>query len=489
MHGLPRRAQAYIVAVIAAGTVALWMTLPRQVSSERILALAAFSLFATVAELRPVHMTKRGIYTVVAAFHIAAFLLFGGPEAAWVAVAASVIADFAQKKPWYRWTFNAAQYALAVIAGGAVFSTLAPVFDRGSLVLWPSLPALVGGILTYYSLNVGLVTTVVALSRRIPVIRLLPAAFKNAVMLFWATAALGILFAQVYLVQPASVVLLALPMVIIHNALTNAAALRQTALDTLAALADMVDRRDPYTFAHSQRVSAYSESIARAMGLAEDQVDEIEWAARVHDVGKIGIPDAILHKPGRLTPDEWQVMAFHPVAGAELAARLRAYDAGAELVRHHHERWDGTGYPDRLAGTAIPLGARIIACADTFDAITTDRPYRAGRTVAEALEELQASAGGQLDPAVVDAALVALANAVPPPSALRALAAAPGGPPREDPAEAVPKAEPASAKPRQRTSARPGSGPPAHPPQVGCPPKAGAGTPALAHRASPVRER
>ena len=174
--------------------------------------------------------------------------------------------------------------------------------------------------------------------------------------------------------------------------------------EVLEQLSASLEARDPYTHGHSRRVTRLAEAIARGMGLPKEDVARIRTAAAVHDVGKLRTPRAVLNKPGRLNDDEFAAIKRHPVDGAEMVAEL-GDDALTAMVRHHHERLDGSGYPDGLAGEAIPLGARIIAVADTFDAITSTRPYRPGAQHQKALEVLRKESGGQLDPVAVTAFL------------------------------------------------------------------------------------
>jgi HD-GYP domain-containing protein (c-di-GMP phosphodiesterase class II) len=142
---------------------------------------------------------------------------------------------------------------------------------------------------------------------------------------------------------------------------------------------------------------------AQALGLPPDEVERVRHASELHDVGKVAIPDAILGKPGPLTEEEWAFVRRHPVIGERIVLAAPALAPVASLVRSSHERWDGAGYPDGLHGDAVPLSARIVAVADAFAAMTSGRPYRAARTVEEALDELRREAGAQFDPAVVDA--------------------------------------------------------------------------------------
>ncbi|HET6449578.1 MAG TPA: HD-GYP domain-containing protein [Conexibacter sp.] len=172
---------------------------------------------------------------------------------------------------------------------------------------------------------------------------------------------------------------------------------------TVRALADAVEARDAYTARHAERVSAYGLEIARVCGMDAADDPDLEFGFLLHDIGKIAISDAILYKPGRLTDDERDDMRRHPVIGEEIVRGIDFLAGARQVVRSHHERWDGAGYPDRLAGEQIPLAARVFAVADTFDALTSDRPYRAAASFREARCVIAAAAGTQFDPTVADA--------------------------------------------------------------------------------------
>lgn len=180
-------------------------------------------------------------------------------------------------------------------------------------------------------------------------------------------------------------------------------------MGTVEALASLVEARDRYTGAHTLEVAVLATEIAQRLGLDAAEVRRIGLAGRLHDVGKVAVPDAILCKPAPLTGEEWAVMRRHPIVGADVVSCVPALRALAPLIRGHHERWDGQGYPDGQAGTAIPLGARIVAVVDAYGALTTDRPYRRGRDAAGALRELRRCAGAQFDPSIVAALAQVLA--------------------------------------------------------------------------------
>ena len=177
--------------------------------------------------------------------------------------------------------------------------------------------------------------------------------------------------------------------------------LQRAILQSLLGLANALEAKDAYTRGHSTRVAELSRELALRMGLPRPAAETIAQAALLHDLGKIGVPESILRKPGALTGEEWEIMRRHPVMGAQIVAPLEFFDDGAIIVRHHHERLDGSGYPDGLAGEGIPLGARIVAVADVYDALTSGRPYRAGLGHAEAVQALHHEGGRTLDDRLV----------------------------------------------------------------------------------------
>jgi diguanylate cyclase (GGDEF)-like protein len=173
--------------------------------------------------------------------------------------------------------------------------------------------------------------------------------------------------------------------------------------NVIAALASALEERDRYTGEHSESVVDLTARVGDSLAIGSDEIEQIRTAALLHDIGKVGVPDEILHKPGKLDEREWEVMRQHPVIGERILRAIPGFGAIARMVRHEHERWDGGGYPDGLTGTAIPIGSRIILACDAYHAMTSDRPYRRAMPHSEAMAELTDNSGAQFDPDVVQA--------------------------------------------------------------------------------------
>ncbi len=291
--------------------------------------------------------------------------------------------------------FNTSQLMVAGAAAALTYRALGPSMT--------DLPAIALAAAVNYFVSTGLVVVAAGLhARRNPLevwVETASADLRQTAALYVA----GYLFVVIATAQPWLAVAMMVPVAAIHLALKRSVQLQEQTIAALEAMADVVDRRDPYTFQHSQSVADLAVRTARRLRLPEREVELIRHAARVHDLGKIAVPDEILHKKGRLTDAEFEIMNKHPVTGVEILAKFPEYRRGRELVLAHHERIDGLGYPRGLAGEQIPIGARVIAVADSWDAMTSNRPYRQAMAPDVALAELMRGRGIQWDPEVVDA--------------------------------------------------------------------------------------
>jgi putative nucleotidyltransferase with HDIG domain len=177
---------------------------------------------------------------------------------------------------------------------------------------------------------------------------------------------------------------------------------KRNGLSAVYALVSAVEARDPYTYGHSKKVNTYAVALAEAIGLSPDEVSKVSTAALLHDIGKIGIPDKVLNKKGKLDEENWQAVKAHARLGANIVGNMPNLVPCLGGILYHHERWDGGGYPEGLKGEEIPIGARILAIADTFEAMTAARPYRPAFPRAEVIKELRKDAGSKFDPKLVE---------------------------------------------------------------------------------------
>jgi putative nucleotidyltransferase with HDIG domain len=320
--------------------------------------------------------------------------------------AAVCFAEFNKKKqPVIKRVFNVAQQSLAASAAVFAFSASGGVSLqlRDHLQLLPEAVATVA----YLVVNTLSVAAVVAVSEQKKVLavwrdNVVGSLVNYVVSIPWVHA-----FALVYVrFGYIGVLFIAFLLLGLRQLNYSTIQLRKYNSELLELLVQTVEMRDPYTSGHSQRVSKYARIIARAIGLQPRTIERIAVAALLHDVGKIHeIFEPILKKPGKLTPEERAIMELHPLKSVELAEKVSELEDVLPAIRHHHENWDGTGYPDQLVGETIPLGARIIMFADTIDAMTTDRPYRKAMTEPEVRAELVRMRGRQFDPNICDALL------------------------------------------------------------------------------------
>jgi putative nucleotidyltransferase with HDIG domain len=289
---------------------------------------------------------------------------------------------------------NVARYCLVVLAASMVVH-----------LPWPAAYPLhlVAGALAYWFIEAVTLPILITPMNGEPPVQVIRAYVSEAGMVEGMQYGIAILGGLLVLQYPWSLAFLAIPAGLVYGSFKNAKEIHETTVQMLESMADAVDLRDPYTGGHSSRVAEYSGAMLKQLNKGGPEAELVVSAARVHDIGKIGLPDSVLLKDGKLDPEEQAIMQTHPEAGAQLLRRYREFSRGIDIVRHHHERWDGHGYPSGLKATAIPWGARIVAVADSFDAMTSDRPYRAGMSGETARQILLQGRRTQWDPEVVDA--------------------------------------------------------------------------------------
>jgi putative nucleotidyltransferase with HDIG domain len=337
-------------------------------------------------------------------------LQLASPSSALLLAAISAIAGsrFFARNPWSRTIVEVGEESICTLAGAFA------LWSQRSVDLVSQAPVFVFSLAVLsYAAARTVVTMIAAYAREgISIVNFMPGAGRS---LFSHQVLFGVVaFGLAFLDRQFGVLAIPLATVALAEAYWPAKLVsdqRGDLYSSLTMIAHAIDLKDIYTGKHAREVADIAVRIARAMRLPEKDVRNIRVAGLLHDIGKIGISGGIIRKPGALTADEKSVMNRHPVIGAEIMQPVELLTEAARLVRHHHEHYDGSGYPDGLKGDSIPLGARIVFVADAFDAITTDRPYRRARSQEEAFDILKEHAGKQFDPNVV-AAFASVLNAV-----------------------------------------------------------------------------
>jgi HD-GYP domain-containing protein (c-di-GMP phosphodiesterase class II) len=407
MTDLRQELRLYIVAILSAAVIAFGVAW--SLGSSVVPDPTAFLLlaaFACLAQIRPLHLSSKLKIDVDDTPLFAGALLFE-PAYAMALAGGAMLASraWARREPWYAHAFNVAVASVAAGAASAVYRAVA----GAGLASAKDVTAAVAAGVALYVVRTALVDLVVAMHlRRDPRTnwrRLHQRAVAQTLTLY----VLGGLAALLVEVQPWALVLFVVPVALIHVSLGEVSRVRARTRAAIFELADLLDERDPYTHGHSQRVAEYAERVASHMRLSPAQIDLVRESGRLHDLGKIGTPDEVLRKPAALAGHELVAMRAHPEYGARILAKLPDFWEGAALILAHHERKDGQGYPRGLRGDEIPLEVAIVAVADAYDAMATDRPYRPALSWSEIRAELERGRGTQWDAAVVDALVETMA--------------------------------------------------------------------------------
>lgn len=416
-----RRSEIYRLAVGLGAVVVFLAGLPHLARPAPDLGLVVtLAVAGVLAQQFPVNVNLTQKVSVAGAVFFATALLLPAWQAATLVAAISIfdttvsvgrrVARTRERPPIgvaFSLLFNAGQLYFSVLAAGMVLGAGGVSAERSAAGLDAAL-AIFAAAVAMYVINLFLVAVAVALGSG-----------QSPIPVFRRThRTLLVEFATLYLVGAASafaaarapwlLLLFILPLAAVYRSFRRRGELRRQSVQAIERMADEVDRRDPYTFQHSQRVAMYSHAIARALGLRMAEIEVIELAAKVHDLGKIRIPDSVLLKPAKLTAEERREMEKHPRLGYDILRQFSEYAHVRELVLTHHERYDGRGYPNGTVGRALPLMAQVIPVADSLDAMTSARAYRGALTWEIAMEELRRGAGTQWNPKVVEAAVAAL---------------------------------------------------------------------------------
>jgi putative nucleotidyltransferase with HDIG domain len=368
-------------------------------------ALAAFAVLGFLSEVAFLRLPLANSTSSVAFIPYLALIALLGPSwAMLIAGGTFLVADAAvRRKPLVKIVHNTAKEVVAVGVAGSIYTGLGgvPSLTQFNLAIVPFAAA----VSTYFLINVGAPAIAIALSSGVRVSESWRRLVGGSLLFDFMASPLALLLAFLYTkAQLWGVIVVTVPLFLIRHVYAVNLQIEQVNRDLLELMVKAIEARDPYTSGHSLRVSKIAGALAREIGLQGRLVEQIETAALLHDVGKIHEEYAlILRKEGPLNDQERAIIKTHPIRSFELVRTISGFRGGVDLaVRHHHENFDGSGYPDGLSGKAIPIGARIIMIADTADAMTTDRPYRAAMTFEALVAELCEYAGTQFDIELVE---------------------------------------------------------------------------------------
>ena len=402
MASLPWKARIYIFLLTALTAGAVFYSIPALDFDSWIVVIVA-ALTIGALDALPIDLYNGRIeITISDSIKSAVVLLYPLPIVILGTLIGTLIGEIPAKRTWAQKMFNVSAMTVTwTIVSGVYLVSHQSQFDYfGSP---QNVFALILVTLSSFAANSVLVCLVISLAANLPFGYVWSRNSKPVIWHELSMVPLGAFVAVLWRYNPASVVLAILPLLVVRNSYQTANDLRIQTDDALRALVRVIDERDHHTLDHSERVSDYARSIAEVLDLSQDDIESIASAALLHDVGKVGMADDILFNPKILNPQERKRAQEHAEIGAVLLSKFPLFDKGAILVKHHHERYDGTGYPDRLKGEGIPLGSRIISVADAYQAMTEDRPYRRALSVDEAIMQLLAVSGTQFDPRVVQA--------------------------------------------------------------------------------------
>jgi len=424
-----RLASLYIWSVVLGGTACFILNSlsVRPAASLDPMMFVFLLTLAGVAQRNPVRLFRSSAISVAFAVKIAAYVLFGVSVALWAnLIVVAVNAVTPSPKPVRKVLFNFGQLTLATFAAATTYRLVGGEVPPGAVV--PTIVAVAFSGAVYFLSSSVMTALVISLTSNASFVETWNKNFSWMPVNYIATAINGAalalayqsmgLFGALVFVLPLGIAWYSFKLYMTKSTevrarvselqVTNEALARtnqrleESHLSVIGALLGSLEAKDRYTEGHSAATMFHAVAVARRLGLGVDEVAAVQLGALFHDIGKIGVPDGILRKPDRLTDDEWSEMRLHPLIGANLLAHVPNLEKVRPIVLAHHERYDGSGYPNGLSGNQIPLAAQIIAVADAFEAMTSTRPYRPAMSREIALAELRAVAGKQLNPIVVD---------------------------------------------------------------------------------------
>ena len=353
-----------------------------------------------LAEFFPVPLPAGGEITITFPIDFMVIIVYG-PATAMIISVISVIGSFfgRSNKNIEKTIFNASQFSISTGLAGIVYQYSGGMVGTQNLISYIVPAALCA--FTYSFINLFLVTCVISLDSGMDILKVYRVNIKDIIPSYLAEAPMGFIMAIIYVnIGILGILLFFFPLLLARQSFELYTRMRKIYLDTIRTLAATIDAKDPYTHGHSERVSQLAVQLAKRLDFAETEMEYLEYAAILHDIGKIGIEDRILGKKDRLTDEEYDKIKEHPVIGASIIGSIEFLQKCSQTVLHHHERYNGGGYPHGLKGEEIPRTARLLAVVDAYDAMNSDRPYRKKLSENDILEEIERESGKQFDPAI-----------------------------------------------------------------------------------------
>jgi len=401
---LSTKLKIYIIIIISFAIILLtYLIPPFSLIYGKWYIFIFFLVLSIFAEFIPVDLPMAGSITIGFPIDFVIILVYGPAVAIWIAFLGEILGELINRKAtWYKTFFNASQYALSVGIAGLAYQYVGGVVGFQNFFKY-FFPAAICAFV-YCLINLILVTMVISLDQGGRITAVWQINFKDILPTYLAEAPMGFLMAIVYVeVGIIGILLFFLPLLLARRSFELYTKMRKVYLDTIRALAAAIDAKDPYTKGHSERVAETAVILAQELNLSDREIENIEYTALLHDIGKIGIKDKILSKKGSLTDQEFDKIKEHTIMGAKIIEPVDFLKNSYKAIYHHHEKYNGKGYPDGLKSEDIPILARIIAVADAYDAMGSDRPYRKKLNKDKILKELNDQSGKQFDPEVVKA--------------------------------------------------------------------------------------
>lgn len=406
---LNNKAKLYITLVVLTGFSIIVYSLYK-INVQKFIEVFIFGILAAITESLPIYINKDVTVSVAYAIDLMAILILG-PKGASIIALLGVILQIARdddkkiktifNRPYYKTLFNISQISISVFIGGLAYEYFGGI--PGKYVYPNYLYAAIIASTVYYFLNSGIVAVLLSFLMKKSFLSVWLMDFNWAVINFMFLAFLGILMASAFIRYGyIALVIFFIPLLMVRYLFKLYMDLKRSYYDTINALTKALEAKDKYTLGHSKSVEKLSAYLCREAGFSEAHTEMVRIAALLHDVGKIGIIENILNKPGKLSKEEYDYIKMHPMSGYEILKDVPFLKNVRYWVRYHHEWYNGKGYPDGISGKQIPLEAEILSIADVFDALVSDRPYRDAYTRDEAYKIIVDSEGTQFSPRIIN---------------------------------------------------------------------------------------